>query len=90
MADRPPHTYWFGHAHMLQDQLLQQLCCNAHAAKVILSLTPQALLLHRSPAVGDVYRSHIHYVTGRVNSFTGIAYKDDPTIMAWNLLNEPR
>ena len=29
-------------------------------------------------------------VVTRVNSMNGIAYKNDPTIFAWELINEPR
>ncbi|MBW0525417.1 hypothetical protein O181_065132, partial [Austropuccinia psidii MF-1] len=36
------------------------------------------------------FRNHIHTVINRVNTFTGVAYKDDPTIMTWELANEPQ
>jgi mannan endo-1,4-beta-mannosidase len=35
------------------------------------------------------YRNWVRYVVNRVNPLTGLAYKDDPTIMAWELMNEP-
>ncbi|XP_028794404.1 mannan endo-1,4-beta-mannosidase 7 [Neltuma alba] len=44
----------------------------------------------RSPVVKGYYRNHVKTVINRLNSFTGIHYKDDPTIMAWELMNEPR
>ncbi|KAA1098560.1 hypothetical protein PGT21_036496 [Puccinia graminis f. sp. tritici] len=36
------------------------------------------------------FRDHIKTVIDRVNTVTGIAYKDDPTIMTWELSNEPQ
>ncbi|XWS13037.1 hypothetical protein CRYUN_Cryun36dG0002800 [Craigia yunnanensis] len=36
------------------------------------------------------YKAHVKAVLNRVNAFTNITYKDDPTIFAWELMNEPR
>ena len=36
------------------------------------------------------FRDHIEFIVGRVNPYTGQAYRDDPTIFAWELANEPR
>jgi mannan endo-1,4-beta-mannosidase len=36
------------------------------------------------------YKDWISHVLNRVNSLTGVRYKDDPTVMAWELANEPR
>lgn len=35
------------------------------------------------------YKDWLNHVTNRVNSYTGLTYKDDPTIFAWELANEP-
>ncbi|KAF6163457.1 hypothetical protein GIB67_029306 [Kingdonia uniflora] len=42
------------------------------------------------PLTKTFYRNHIKAVLTRINSITGVAYKDDPTIFAWELMNEPR
>jgi mannan endo-1,4-beta-mannosidase len=36
------------------------------------------------------YRNHIQTVISRVNTVTGLTYRDDPTIFSWELANEPR
>lgn len=43
-----------------------------------------------NPIAQEMMRDHIKTVINRVNSITGIVYKDDSTIMAWQLANEPR
>jgi mannan endo-1,4-beta-mannosidase len=40
--------------------------------------------------IQEWYRSYVEYVLERENTYTGVAYKDDPTILAWELANEPR
>ncbi|HYQ15556.1 MAG TPA: beta-mannosidase [Polyangiaceae bacterium] len=43
-----------------------------------------------SPAAIAMFHEHVRRVVARTNSVTGVAYRDDPTIMAWQLCNEPR
>jgi mannan endo-1,4-beta-mannosidase len=38
----------------------------------------------------NAYKDYIFHFLNRVNSITGIAYKNDPTFMIWELGNEPR
>jgi mannan endo-1,4-beta-mannosidase len=36
------------------------------------------------------YRDHIKMMVTHVNPYTGLAYRDDPAVFAWELANEPR
>jgi parallel beta-helix repeat protein len=38
----------------------------------------------------NLYKKYVEYFLNRTNTLTGIKYKDDPTIFAWQLANEPR
>ena len=42
------------------------------------------------PAAQQRYQGFIRQLISRTNSINGIAYADDPTIMSWQLANEPR
>lgn len=41
-----------------------------------------------SEAARALYVAHLERLVGRVSSVTGVAYRDDPTIFAWELINE--
>ncbi|CAK9183930.1 unnamed protein product, partial [Ilex paraguariensis] len=45
---------------------------------------------YTNPVVKGYYKNHVKAMLTRVNSITGVPYKDDPTIFAWELMNEPR
>lgn len=41
-----------------------------------------------NPAVIQDYKNYVAHILNHVNQYTGVAYKDDPTIMAWATGNE--
>ncbi|KAL8230977.1 hypothetical protein R6Q57_000755 [Mikania cordata] len=45
---------------------------------------------YTNPTVKGYYKNHVERVITSVNTITNIAYRDDTTIMSWELINEPR
>lgn len=45
---------------------------------------------YRNEAAMSAFDRHVRTIVGRVNQITKVAYRDDPTIMSWQLANEPR
>lgn len=38
----------------------------------------------------ELFLNHVRFMVSRINSETGVAYKDDPAIFSWQIANEPR
>ena len=48
----------------------------------------KALLFYTNPETRRMYREHVNKVITRHNTVTRVAYRDDPTIFGWELMNE--
>ena len=48
----------------------------------------KAILFYSNPETRRLYREHVEKLATRHNTITGVAYRDDPTIFAWELMNE--
>jgi len=48
----------------------------------------KAILFYSNPETRRLYREHLNKLATRKNTVTGIAYRDDPTIFGWELMNE--
>jgi mannan endo-1,4-beta-mannosidase len=45
---------------------------------------------YRDPDIREAYKSYVNQIINRENTITGRLYKDEPSILAWELANEPR
>ena len=45
---------------------------------------------HQCSPCKEEFYNHVRYMLNRENMVTGVAYTNDPTIMAWEIGNEPR
>ena len=50
----------------------------------------QSSRFYEHEEANKAYRDYIKMMINRKNTITGVLYKDDPTIMSWQLANEPR
>ncbi|MDA1475504.1 cellulase family glycosylhydrolase [Bacillus sp. CLL-3-40] len=45
---------------------------------------------YTDPRIKQAYKRYVSYMLNRMNTYTGVKYKNDPAIMTWELANEPR
>ena len=51
---------------------------------------PTKAVFYTNPNCQADYEAYVQHFVTRTNVYTGVAYKDDPTVFAWELMNEPR
>lgn len=47
-------------------------------------------MFYQDPKCFDAFVAYITALLNRRNTLSGVLYKDDPTIFAWSVANEPR
>jgi mannan endo-1,4-beta-mannosidase len=45
---------------------------------------------YTDPVIAQWYSAYVEMILTRTNSYTGVPYRNDPTVLAWELANEPR
>ncbi|KAA6412341.1 MAG: mannan endo-1 [Trebouxia sp. A1-2] len=53
-------------------------------------ITDKAQAFYADRHCQDIFKNFLVTITSRTNTFTGVPYRDDPTILGWSLANEPR
>ena len=74
-------NYWEGLGGIDAKLSALGLASNAHAART---------KYFTNETCKKWYKEYAQHLVNRVNYFTKVAYKDDPTVFAWDLMNEPR
>lgn len=47
-------------------------------------------LFYTSPSIKSIFEKYIQHILNRHNIYNNLKYSDDPSILAWDLMNEPR
>lgn len=71
---------------MLLDPLTRCRCRRRHHRR----RGPSAGLFYTDPVAQKLWADHVTFLTSHVNPYTGVAHNRDPTILAWQIANEPR
>ncbi|MFH1784759.1 MAG: discoidin domain-containing protein [bacterium] len=74
-------NYWDAYGGIDQRLQWEGLPSGTHAARTA---------FFRDAGCKEQYKNYANNFVNRVNHYDGVAYKDDPTIFAWELMNEPR
>ncbi len=87
----PPHEHqgWYS-VYDIDSTTLSVLSSHAQNMASLVGAATGHDDFYTYPQCKQWYKDHISAVLNRVNTFNGITYKDDPTVFAWELANEPR
>ncbi|MCD1257847.1 cellulase family glycosylhydrolase [Paenibacillus athensensis] len=77
-------NYWEAYGGIDKRLSWEGLSGGSHAARA------QFFDKTKCPGCFQQYKDYVAHMVNRVNHYTGVKYSEDPTIFAWELMNEPR